>query len=258
LARIQLFHCKEPEGRERARELRAAGFLVEFEIDGREALRTSRDDPPDAIVVDLTRMPSHGRELAWELRKSKKTRSVPLVFVGGDPEKVARIRQEIPDAGYADWKGAARAIERAIAAPPRDPVVPDSKHFYTEKPLAGKLGLKPGASLALVEAPEGFERVLGSLPADAVVKRGLRGRADLVLWFVRSSAELRRALPRWKKAAESGTRVWVACPKKSSRIDTDLDVELVRTAPHAHGLVDFKICAIDADWSGICFAKRRK
>ena len=258
MSRIQLLHWKDAEGRERARELRAAGFLVEYDVSARESLLAARDDPPDAIVIDLTRLPSHGREIAWELRRNKKTRSVPLVFVGGEAEKVARIRKEIPDAGYAEWKGVARAIERAVATPPRDPVVPDSKHFYTGKPLAEKLGLKPGSSLALVEAPQGFERVLGALPADAVVKRGLRGRADMVLWFVRSAAELRRALPRWKKAAEGGTRVWVACPKKGSRIETDLDVEQVRTAPHAHGLVDFKICAIDGDWSGICFAKRRK
>jgi hypothetical protein len=257
LARVQLVHWKESEGREHARELRAAGLRVEYEIDAPAALRASRDEPPDAIVIDLTRLPSHGREMAWALRQSKKTRLVPLVFVGGEPAKVARIRKELPDATYTDWSGAARAIERALASPPREAVVPEQRHFYTDKPLAGKLGVKADSSLALVDAPDGFERVLGALPKGARLERSLRGRADLVLWFVRSEKELRRALPRWKKAADAGARIWVAWPKKTSPLAADLTQDLVRTAPHAHGLVDFKICAIDGDWSGMCFAKRK-
>jgi len=257
LARIQLVHWKEAEGRERARALRAAGFAVEYEVDAAVALRASKDELPDAIVIDLTRLPSHGRGMACALRQSNKTRLVPLVSVGGEPAKVARIRSELPDATYTDWNGAARAIERALAAPPRDAVVPGLKRFYTDKPLAGKLGLKPGSSLAIVDAPEGFERVLGALPKGATLKRGLRDRSDFVLWFVRSEKELRRALPRWKRAAESGTRIWVAWPKKTSPLAADLTQDLVRTTPHAHGLVDFKICALDDDWSGMCFALRK-
>jgi len=257
MERVRLVHWREAEARERVRELRTAGFRVEYDEDSRAALTGSKEDPPDAFVIDLTRLPSHGREWAWALRKSKKTRAVPLVFVGGDPAKVARLREELPDATYAAWDGVARAIERAMAAPVRDPIVPEQKHFYTQKPLAAKLGMKAGSTLRLVEAPDGFEPLLGELPSGAKLVRGARGAADLVLWFVRSQKELRTALPRWKKAAQSGTRVWVAWPKKTSSIVSDLSEQLVRTAPHALGLVDFKICAIDADWSGMCFALRR-
>jgi hypothetical protein len=257
LPRVQLVHWKEAEGRERARELRAAGLRVEYEVDGAATLRASKDDPPDAIVIDLVRQPWHGRAMAWALRQSKKTRFVPLVFAGGEPAKVARIQSELPDAIFTGWDGVARAVERAMAAPPRDPVVPDQEFFYTDKPVSGKLGLRPGSSLALVDAPEGFERVLGALPEGATLKRGLRGRCDFVLWFVRDRKELERALPRWKKAAADGTRIWVAWPKKTSPLARDLTQNVVRATPHAHGLVDFKICALDGDWSGMCFVKRR-
>lgn len=74
MSRVQLVHWKEEEGRERARELRAAGLRVEYEHDASDALRASKDEPPAAIVIDLTRLPSHGREMAWALRQSKKTR----------------------------------------------------------------------------------------------------------------------------------------------------------------------------------------
>lgn len=253
---IQLVHWKEAEGRLRVEELRAAGLRVEYEVDAPAALRAAKDDPPAAIVIDLTRLPSHGRELAWALRQGKKTRAVPLVFVGGEPAKLERIRGELPDATYVAWTGAVRAIERAIAAPPRDPVVPKAAHFYTRKPLAGKLGLKPGAKLALVAAPGGFERALGTMPQGAKLTRGLRGACDLVLWFVRDERELRGALPRWKEV--EGVRLWVAWPKKTSPLASDLTQEGVRKALHAIGLVDFKICAIDDDWSGMCFSQRRR
>jgi len=257
MARVQLVHWKAEEGRARAQSLRAAGLRVEYEVDVPAALRAAKDDPPDAVVIDLTRLPSQGRGLACALRQSKRTRTVPLVFVGGEPAKVARIQKELPDATFVDWADAAPAVERALRAPVRDPVVPQSKHFYTSKSLAAKLGLKEGAKLALVGAPAGFEPALGALPSGAKVTRGLRGASELLLWFVRDEKELRAALPRWKKAAEAGVRVWVAWPKKGSRVATDLTSERVRKAPLAHGLVDFKICAIDGDWSGICFAKRR-
>jgi CheY-like chemotaxis protein len=257
-SRIQLVHWKEAEGRERARELRAAGFAVEYEVDAPAALRASKDDPPAAIVIDLSRLPSHGREMAWALRQTKRTRSIPLVFVGGEAAKVARLRAELPDAAYCAWEDAARTVERALVAPAREPVVPARRYFYGAKPLAGKLGWKPGATLALVDAPAGFERVLGAIPEGARLVRGLRGTPELALWFVRSEKELAKALPRWKKAVAAGTRLWVGWPKKGSSVARDLSGERVRTAPHALGLVDFKICALDADWSGICFALRKR
>jgi CheY-like chemotaxis protein len=262
--RVQLVHWNEAEGRERARELRAAGLLVAYEPDAPAALRALQDELPDAVAIDLTRLPSHGRELAWALRQRARTRRVPLVFLGGVAEKVARIRGELPDAIYADWDGAVRALERAAApasgAARAEPVVPRQTHFYAAKPLAAKLGWKPGATLALDGAPDGFERTLGAPPAGAKLVKTLRGRCDLVLWFVRSEKELTRALPALAKAAraaDAGTRVWVGWPKKGSRVATDLTGERVRTAPHAVGLVDYKICALDADWSGICFARRK-
>lgn len=255
--RVRLVHWKAAEGRERARELRAAGFRVDYDEDAPAALSGAKDDPPEAIVIDLSRLPSHGREMAWALRQARKTRAVPLVFLGGDPAKVARLAKELPDATFAGWDDARRAIEGALAAPVRDPVVPERRHFYVAKPLAAKLGLKAGMTLALVEAPRGFEAKLGKLPAGVELLRGTRRRPDLYLWFVTSEKALRAALPRWRAAAEAGSRVWAAWPKKGSPLATELSGETVRTAPHAHGLVDFKICALDEDWSGICFALRR-
>jgi len=257
MTRVQLVHWKEAEGRARAGELRAAGLRVDYEGHAPAALAALKDEPPDVVAIDLTRLPSHGREIAWSLRQSKKTRHIPLVFIGGAPEKVARIQKELPDATFAEWSAAPRAIERAARNPPRAPVVPASKQFYGDKPLAGKLGIRPGSSVALVEAPDDFESTLGSLPEGARLRSGMRGKNDFVLWFVRSKRDYERGLPRMVAAAGSGSRIWVGWPKKASSVPTDLTQDFVRETPLAHGLVDFKICSIDETWSGICFAQRR-
>jgi CheY-like chemotaxis protein len=253
MARVQLIHWKESEGRARADDLRGLGHSVQYEADGSAALALLRAEPVDVIVIDCTRLPSHGRAAAHALRQRQGTRFVPLVFLGGEEEKLAQLRSEVPDAVFAAWDGACKALEHALAHPPRDPVVPASPS--SDKPLVEKLGWKPATTLALIEAPEYFERVLGTPPAGATLRRGRRGKSELALWFVTTKKELSAALPAWKKLVEDGIKLWVAWPKKGSRVATDLAQDFVRTTPHAHDLVDYKICALDEDWSGMCFGK---
>jgi len=255
MARLQLIHWKESEGLVRAQELRDLGHSVQYEADGSAALALLRAEPVDVIVIDCTRLPSHGRAAAHVLRQRQGTRFVPLVFLGGEEAKLAQLRDELPDAVFAAWDGAEPAIEHALAHPAREPVVPESQSAH--KPLCEKLGWKPGTTLALVAAPAGFERTLGSAPAGASLRHDRRGRSELVLWFVTSRKELAAALPTWKELVEAGTRLWIAWPKKGSRVPTDLAQDVVRTTPHAHGLVDYKICALDEDWSGMCFGRKR-
>lgn len=110
--------------------------------------------------------------------------------------------------------------------------------------------------IAIVRAPPGFAATLGALPAGARVSRSGRGRRDLTIWFVGSGSELRRAIPAVVKASRSGG-VWIAWPKQASGVATDLTEDVVRKYGLAAGLVDHKVCAIDATWSGLRFAVRR-
>lgn len=110
---------------ERAARLEAEGYEVDGEVPGTSiGVRQLREDPPAAFVIDLGRLPSHGREVAHSLRQSKPLRRIPIVFVGGAEAKVAPIRAELPDAAYAEWEGIGAALRAAIASPPADPVVP--------------------------------------------------------------------------------------------------------------------------------------
>jgi CheY-like chemotaxis protein len=226
------------------------------------ALRALRSEPPEAFVIDLGRVPSHGRAVATVLRQQKATRDVPIVFIAGDPGKTERVRALLPDAPYTSWTGLPGALARALRSTragqaARRPVVPDTMAGYSGTPLPKKLGIKPGSVVALVGGPKGFEKALGALPEGVTVREGARARASVILLFVRSRAELARRLPAAAKAMGDPAALWVVWPKKTSGIETDLGQQPVRDFGLAAGLVDYKIAAIDATWSGLCFARRK-
>jgi CheY-like chemotaxis protein len=257
MLRVLLVNWNAEETSLRADALRAHGFLPRtLEPHGLPALRALREDPPDVILIDLGRMPSQGRAVATTLRQQKATRAVPLVFVGGDPEKVARIRQAFPDAGYAQWRGIAAALRKAAAAPPANPIVPGTMSAYSGTPLPKKLGIKPGSTVLLLGAPERIEEILGPPPGGAAFSRSAR-QADLILLFSRSRADFERRLPAAAAKMKDRAGLWVVWPKKTSGVASDLNGNMVREIGLAAGLVDYKICAVDETWSGLLFAHRR-
>lgn len=260
MTRVLLVHWHEAEAAERAARLRALGYDVEVHWRheaGGELTRALTASPPRALVLDLARLPSHGRAIATWLRQRKGLRSVPIVFVPGDAAKTGRLRDTFPDATYAPWARMKSALAKAIAAPPRDPVVPAATHSYSGTPLPQKLGVKPGGRLATVRAPHDFAGALGELPAGAVRTNRLAGEQQVIVLFCRALAALRGD---WASAvnclAERGS-LWVAWPKKASGQVTDLTEDVVRAFGLDQGLVDTKVCAIDATWSGLRFSRRR-
>lgn len=253
-----MVHWNHDEAAERACVLRNAGYEVDASrLDGSAGLKPLRDRPPHAVVIDLSRIPSHGRDVALALRSSKATRGIPLVFVEGAPDKVSRVREALPDAAFTTWSGILPALKRAIEAPPSKPIVPTSALAgYSNTPLPKKLGIKAGYAVALVGAPDGFEAKLGKVPDRVVFRGSLRGRCDLVIWFARSRAEVEKRVERLGQVAGQGG-LWIAWPKKTSGVKSDLSEPEVRRLGLAVGLVDYKIAAIDEVWSGLRFAKRR-
>ena len=122
--------------------------------------------------------------------------------------------------------------------------------------MVKKLGIKAGTIVAVVGAPPEFESLVGPLPAETRWKRGARGRRDLTIWFPKSLRELEAAIDRMAAQVGDGG-LWIACPKKASGVKTDLTQTLFRDIGLAAGLVDCKICAIDATWSALKFAQRK-
>ena len=259
MARVRLIHWNEAEAAERGERLRTAGHEVEHGVPSPSGLRQLFGDIPDAFVIDLGRMPSQGRDLAVLLRKREATRSVPIVFVGGEPEKVERTRQVIPDAVYTSWQAIEGDLGAAIAAPPASPVVPDSAFAgYSGTPLVKKLGIKPGTAVALVDAPDDFAATLGRLPDGASLDLAGPGGSDLVIWFTMSLKDLQDRVGAMAEALQPRASLWIAWPKKASGVVTDVTQNDVRALGLATGLVDYKICAIDKTWSGLLFTHRKR
>ncbi len=126
---------------------------------------------------------------------------------------------------------------------------------YSGTPLVRKLGIKPATALALLGAPPGFTETLVGLPDDVRIVRRTSARADLTVWFVTSRRALDARLAPVSRAMGAG--LWIAWPKRASGVPSDLTGDLVRRAALARGLVDYKVCAIDATWSGLKFSRRK-
>lgn len=257
MTRVRLIHWQPAEAAARIAKLKACGYEVEYDELDDASRRALRESPPAAFVIDLSRLPSHGRDVATSLRGLKATRAVPIVFVEGAPEKIARIEQTLPDATYTTWGRIRSALKSAIANAPADPVKPASNLAgYSGTPLPKKLGIKPNSVVALINAPKDFVTTLGELPAGVKFTTQAKGQPDLIIWFLRLRIELEDRINEMRALTGDGG-IWLAWPKQASGVASDLTQNIVRATGLANGLVDYKVCAIDATWSGLKFARRK-
>lgn len=253
---IRLIHWKTAEARNRIVALRDAGYRVAYEEFSPAVIRKMRERPPDAVVIDLTRLPAQGRDVAIAVRQYKPLRTTPIVFVDGEPSKVERIQRHLPDAVFTSWRRVRGALKNAIAHPPKKPVIPESALAgYSGTPLVKKLGVKPDNLVALVGAPKRFEQTLGRLPHGVSLRHRVQGKRDLTIWFTQTKKDLNDRVERMAKIA--GDNLWIVWPKKTSELASDLTQAEVRKVGLAIGLVDYKVCAIDETWSGLKFTRRK-
>ncbi len=129
---------------------------------------------------------------------------------------------------------------------------------YSGTPLARKLGFKPGMVTAWLDAPEGFADTLGALPDGVERAEGLTGHVDLALCFVTERDVLADRLEPLKEAIRPAGMAWIAWPKKASKVPTTITEDVVRELALPLGLVDVKVCAIDATWSGLKLVLRKE
>jgi hypothetical protein len=124
---------------------------------------------------------------------------------------------------------------------------------YSSTPLVKKLGIKAGFRVGLMNSPNNFLEKLGSLPENVKISARLTKPLDLIMLFSASEQRLKKDFPRLAgKLAVTGM-LWVAWPKKSSGMPTDLSFDNVQRVGVRGGLVDVKICAVDEVWSGLKF-----
>jgi hypothetical protein len=231
-ARLRLIVWNAAEAAQKAAILRAAGYQVDHEVPADyRSQKPIRDNPPAAVLIDLSRAPAKGRDVALSLRK------IPIVFLNGTPTKY-------PNPTCATWDTILDALKN-LPPPPRAPK--SALDAYAGVPLLKKLAIKPGMTVNLLGAPPGFEDTLGDLPESVKLRHDTTAKSDLTLWFVRSQSELDREL-----TFLAVQRLWIIWRKKSPGITQ----RTIRESARAAGYVDYKIASIDQTWSGMLFALR--
>jgi hypothetical protein len=254
--RVRIIHWKPEEAGILLERVRAAGFEAEHDLvtDARQIARAIEANPPSALAIDLSRLPSHGREFAVWLRRRKVGRSLPFVFVGGEPEKVARIRELLPGDHYTSLEKLATALKRACHGASKPLAVPPSpEERYKHRTVAQKLGIRENSTVGVVDPPRDYAAAIGPLPEGAELIENPRSPAALTVWFVHHEEGLLRALPRMRAAAAK-TKLWISW-RKGVR---EFNGNAVRICGIEYGLVDYKICALGDRWSAMAFARKKE
>jgi hypothetical protein len=260
---VRLICWNEADASARAAGLRRTGYRVIADPPQNAGgmVRYFRELAPDAVVIDLDRLPSHGRELGLSLRASKSTSQLRLVFAGGVPAKIELVRAAIPDAIFTPWNdGVAAAIERAIAQPD-PPRLPSRELPKDTSPgsLERKLDIKPQVHFAIVSVnrnDNGWLAELLSLPEGAAQQRRIDTTTTLALFPVATRRDLMSAFEQARSSLPPKASLWIVHPKQTSPLAADFNQDDVREAGLAHGFVDYKVCAVDKDWSALKFARR--
>jgi hypothetical protein len=129
---------------------------------------------------------------------------------------------------------------------------------YSGTPLVKKLGIRPGARLAVIDAPIPYPELVEGLPAGCVFVVLATGALDYIHLFVQYEARLCELFPGMKENLSPSGMLWISWPKRGSGIPTDLNENIIRDVGLQHGLVDVKVCAVTGQWSGLKFVYRLK
>lgn len=259
---VRLICWNDELAQQHAKEIAKLGYNVEASsLRGSSAFVTHfRSLNPAAVAIDMDRLPSYGREIAIALRGSKTTRHIPIVFAGGVEEKVARLRAELPDAIFTSWEKIGKALKEARAAARIAPVQP-TPHMerWRDTALTRKLGITSNMKVALIGgAEDGMEEIIGELPEGASLTQRVAPGTQLVLYVVHSLRELDAAVDHAQSHLPEGASFWIIHPKTTAKLRTDFNQNDVRELGLARGFVDYKVCAVDAQWSGLKFARRKR
>lgn len=129
---------------------------------------------------------------------------------------------------------------------------------YSGTPLFKKLGLREGMRVRLVSPPDHYAELVAPLPRAITLSTRLRKDVDLCHLFTQRAADLRRRLPELLAIIRQDGCIWVSWPKKASGVVTDITEDTIRDVALPLGLVDIKVCAVDATWSGLKLVIRKE
>jgi hypothetical protein len=252
-----LVHAEEAAGAACARDLARLGYRVVRRRWSGPEIGRAKVNSPAAVLINLSRTPSLGRDVAIAMRSHRALLSVPFLLVDGAPEVVANLKKFLPDAVVTDKPRIKTSLAGVLKKQPLGARLLSVFAAYESAPLAKKLGIKAGSMVAVRDAPGGLRGKLGELPAGARLMIHGKAPRDLTMWFVHSHDVLVAEMSAMKRHAGSGA-LWILWNKTPSPdVDTRLTQLTVRKAGLDANLVDFKITRVDEDWAGLRFTVRK-
>ena len=135
--------------------------------------------------------------------------------------------------------------------------MPKKSSGYSGTPLAQKLGIKPGMTVATVGAPATYRDLVSPMPEDVTIATKVTPAAGVVHLFATKRSVLAAALASAMGKTSPTTAIWVSWPKQASKVPTDITENPIRDVALPLGLVDIKVCAVDATWSGLKLVTRK-
>lgn len=129
---------------------------------------------------------------------------------------------------------------------------------YSGTPLVKKLGIKPGFRLYAKNPPANYEELIAPLPEKVKILRRLANELDMIHFFTTNRAELAASIETFMERIKQDGMIWVSWPKKASNVPTDVTEDVIREVALPLGLVDVKVCAVDATWSGLKLVIRKE
>ena len=129
---------------------------------------------------------------------------------------------------------------------------------YSGTPLAKKLGIKQGFKIRVFNQPAYYYDLFSDLPTGIRELRDKKSKKDFIHYFAKNTAQLNKDIKQLRQEIEENGMIWVSWYKKSSKIETDLNENIIREIALSNGLVDVKVCAIDENWSGLKLVIRLK
>jgi len=218
MPRVRLYHWKAEEATPLVAKLRAAGYEVVHKPEARTSTRELKESGAVAVVIDLSRMPSHGKYVGAWLRGSKSTRHIPLVFCGRRGGEGRGDQKQLPDAVYASVAGIGGSSEEGDckSAARTDCAAADEWNPRPGRTAAQKMGIREGNLVGLIDPPADYLKVIGELPEGVVLEEDSRQACPITIWFRARSwrvrggaaiaAEPGRAKPVVDRVAKKGRR----------------------------------------------------
>ena len=129
---------------------------------------------------------------------------------------------------------------------------------YSGTPLAKKLGFKEGHRIRVTGTPEKYLELVDPRPQDVTISSRITTNIDIWHFFTSSSSQLQSSLPARMTAIHPDGAIWISWPKKSSGVPSSVTEDTIRSIALPLGLVDIKVCAVDATWSGLKLVIRKE